>query len=80
MRQLLQLLTVQMVAGLFADMNNPRNRGPNFSWEKFPEMAAGMARTQIFLYLTCSPTEQEVASVGDLALTFAKSLVDRMQE
>jgi hypothetical protein len=30
-----------LVSGLFSDMCNEKNRGPKFSWCRFPEMAAG---------------------------------------
>lgn len=39
-----------LVLGRFADMLNPAMRGPNFSWEGFPDMAAKACAVEIFLY------------------------------
>jgi hypothetical protein len=36
--------------GLFADMLNPKNQGPNFTWDKFPVIASDWAEGNIGLY------------------------------
>ena len=37
------------VASMFASFCNPKFRGPNFTWEKFPQMMEGMCATQVFM-------------------------------
>ena len=34
-------------SGLFASMCNPKNRGVNFHWSRFPDMAANLIRANL---------------------------------
>ena len=41
-----------MAVHFFPMFLNPKNRGPNFTWEGFPELLAGFCETQAFLNCT----------------------------
>ena len=47
-----------IVSEMFANFQNPENIGKNFSWDKFPEMAAIRCRNGIFLHMNI-PTEMK---------------------
>lgn len=34
---------------MFKDFSNPNNRGENFTWEKFPDMASRLAEAGCFM-------------------------------
>lgn len=66
------------VSGLFADFINAENRGPNFTWEKFPKMAADHCFASIF---TSSVPVHKLNEYKDNAFNLgqciAKQLVSR---
>lgn len=42
-----------------ATMSNPKYRGANFTWERFPEMMAGLCKTQVFMSVPMSERLQK---------------------
>ncbi len=34
---------------LFTSMQNPRHRGPKFTWARFPDLVARLAHSQVFM-------------------------------
>ena len=50
------------VAGMFADFINPKNRGPNFSWNKFIDMCVENSKDWLFIHaVRATPEEYEYA-------------------
>jgi hypothetical protein len=45
------------VGNMMATMSNPKYRGDNFTWERFPEMMAGYCQTQVFM---CVPMPERL--------------------
>lgn len=68
---------VSFVAGMFAEFNNPVNRGENFTWEKFPELVATVAKAQVFIIFARKPKNMvEVEEYSYItAKDFAEALV-----
>jgi hypothetical protein len=48
------LLCYATVSHLFASFHNPRMRGEHFTWDMFPDIAAGQCQTQAFVNVVCS--------------------------
>jgi len=73
LREIAKVYTVS----LFNDMQNPAYRGPNFTWEGFPEMAARLASTSAFMYFSDAktPTAEDEAFVARVAKQLAARLV-----
>lgn len=74
--KVLEFVAVQ-VSTLFANMLDGKNRGPNFTWDKFPEIAKRFSRTQLLVSAQIPKSQikeaKEVAS--ELAEWFAKELM-----
>lgn len=51
----IELLCYSYISSMFAMFHNPRYRGKNFTWDKFPEMCVTHCQEQIFLSLNISP-------------------------
>jgi hypothetical protein len=49
-----------IVAGLFADFINPENRGPNFKWENFPDLAWKLSNIQLYYEYPLSENKLKV--------------------
>lgn len=77
-RHKISLYCYAAVSGLFADFINPINQGPNFTWEKFPKMAADNCFASIYTTdVPMSKLNEYKESAFDLAMVIAKQLVGR---
>lgn len=74
-----EVLTKELTACLFAEMQYVGNRGPKFSWEAFPSMAASLVKTQLFLYCPDNMPKWAPEKAADVARDYAKHLVNLMQ-
>lgn len=72
------------VAGDFAMFTNPKYRGENFSWERFPDMCERHAEGWMFIHgvsRSGAKNENEVKQTAkQYAKEIAQRLVDRMSE
>jgi len=50
-------LGLVMAKDFFETFSDPSNCGPNFEWDKFPNMVVRFTKTQLFI--GCSPREYE---------------------
>lgn len=46
-RSQIELICYATVGGMMASMCNPKYRGSNFTWEKFPEMMEGFCEVHV---------------------------------
>lgn len=66
-----------IVCGRFADMLNPKMRGDNFSWLKFPEMMGETCKTEIFLYFDSHEwSYKQLETYKDTAKDFGIEIAD----
>lgn len=49
------------VGGLMATMSNPKCRGENFTWEKFPDIASNYCEVQVLLSVIVPDKNREKA-------------------
>ena len=65
------------ISELFAMMHNPKYRGPNFTWENFPEMTKSLCEAKIHISVVYkSKYKNEVEKfAGKCALDIANVLV-----
>ena len=69
-----KLYCEEIVSRLFADMLNSANRGPNFKWSNFPDMAK--RRAIVSLHLSMINYETKKIQVGEYAYQVATELID----
>jgi len=63
---------------MFVSMLNPKNQGPNFRWEKFPDMVDRIATTGLFsLMRDGRPTDKEEKLCKDTARKWAEKAVKK---
>lgn len=53
------LIAYATVSDLFATLHNPKMRGENFTWDKFPNMVEGIVATQVFLNVVCKDQKKQ---------------------
>lgn len=53
------LIAYATVSDLFATFHNPKMRGENFTWEKFPNIVEGMVATQVFMNVVCKDKKKQ---------------------
>jgi hypothetical protein len=80
--KLLQEIGKSYATSLFQDMQNPAYRGPNFTWENFPEMAARLASTSAFMKFPHSEklTTEDENLAAQTAREVAAKLVAEMKQ
>ena len=66
------------VASTFAMMQNPKYRGPNFSWDSFPEMASSHVAMTVAAMVDAKSTER--GFIEQTCHDIAAQLVKRSQE
>lgn len=71
------LIAYATVSDLFATFHNPKMRGENFTWDKFPEIVEGMVATQVFLNVVCKDkkNQQEAEEQGK---KYAREIAEKM--
>ena len=62
------------VAGDFAMFTNPKYRGSNFTWEKFPEMCERLADSWMFIHGVDGPKDV----INALAKQYAREIAERL--
>jgi hypothetical protein len=63
-----------LVLGMFANFHNPTNRGENFTWERFSELAAGLARAQVFIIFAKKP--KNLLEIEQYAYSVTESIAE----
>lgn len=53
------LIAYATVSNMFATFHNPKMRGENFTWEKFPDIVEGMVATQVFMNVVCKDQKKQ---------------------
>ena len=79
----LQELGKSYAEGMFQEFSeNPGYKGPNFTWDEFPEMVARMARVSAFQYFpeTEKLTQEDEDVAAQAARTTATKLVKQLEE
>lgn len=76
------LISYATVSHMFALFNNPKMRGPNFTWDKFPEIAARHSADQVYLAHVVPETRKDIAKTQAeiVGKQIAKDLVKWMTE
>ena len=71
-----------VVSGMFARMNNPKNRGPNFTWSKFPDMMAEKCEVEIFIYVNRGrfSIDDIKSYAGKCGMEIATTLVSHLEK
>ena len=84
MKNQIALIAYATVSNLFAMGHNPRMRGQNFTWERFPDLAANMTGTQVFLNIPTSKNQNYQREIEEHARKtgreIAENLVRQMNE
>lgn len=64
--------------GFMREMMNVDHRGPNFTWEGFPEMAAKTCQVSVFTNFSeqDQPTEEQKDATGEMAREYALKLIE----
>lgn len=71
------LVAYATVSDLFATFHNPKMRGENFTWEKFPDIVEGMVATQVFMNIVCKdPKKQKEAE--DQGKKYAREIAEKL--
>lgn len=65
------------VSGSFAALANRKNRGPNFSWKKFPDMMSKSAKTWIYLNAVSGNSAENISVAEQFAREIANTLLDK---
>lgn len=68
-----------IVAHRFASMCNPSNRGPNFSWDDFPESMGELCEVNLFTQIE-DPTDEMKAHARETGEELAERMVEWMTE
>ena len=68
------------VAGDFAMFTNPKYRGANFSWERFPDMCERHAEGWMFIHGVRGDKQKINDTAKQYAREIAERLVQRMTE
>lgn len=76
------LVAYATVSHFFAMFHNPRMRGPNFSWDNFPNMMKEMVAVQVYSANIVSPTHIPIAEAQARKVGFqiAENMVGWMME
>ncbi len=73
-----QQYCLAMTYWLFTDMLNPKNQGPNFTWDKFPDMAKRRGISGVGLYFI-NVKEKHKEMIGEICEDLAKDILKRSE-
>ena len=65
------------VSSQFAMFNNPKYRGPNFTWQNFSAMMVREADLWMIIHHVCTASKNK-DEIDDLARQYAKEIADRL--
>lgn len=71
------LIAYATVSDLFATFHNPKMRGENFTWEKFPNIVEGIVAAQVFCNVVCKD-EKKQKLAEEQGRKFAHEIAERM--
>lgn len=67
---------VSFAEHLFVSFLDPTNHGPRFTWERFPEMVAGLVGSSLGTAYARLPADISTKEAMDLARQHARHLMD----
>ena len=75
-----EILGRSVAARLFAQMLNPKYRGPSFTWDGFPQMCQGLARSQAWQANRVSVHDRNAAKLEEAAARGAEAAAQEFLE